>query len=86
MNQVKELLHLLHVNTSWSLRPASLVLRDLVDVVADGRVVLFHVKPLGIPPFQGSVQWYADIIIGHSVLELQIYAADHLGATAAFLL
>ena len=57
-----------------------------MDVTADGRVVLFHVKPLGIPPFQGSVQWYANIIAGHSILELHIYAADHLGATAAFLL
>ena len=57
-----------------------------MDVAADGWVVLFHVKQLGIPPFQGSIQWYADIIAGHSVPELQIYAADHLGAAAAFLL
>ena len=52
LNQVKELLHLLHVDTSWSLRPASLVLQDMVDIAADAWVVLFHVEPLGIHPFR----------------------------------
>ena len=58
----------------------------MVDIAADCRVALFHVEPLGIPPFQRSVQRYINILTGHSILELQIDAADHLGATAAFLL
>ena len=77
---------MLHVNTIWSLRPATLVLWDMVDVTTDCQVALFHVEPLGIPPFQRSVQRYVNILASHSVPELQIYAADHLGATAAFLL
>ena len=74
-----------HVSTVRFLRPAPLVLWDMVDVVADCRVALFHVEPLGIPPFQRSVQRYVNILAGHSIPELQIDAADHLGATAAFL-
>ena len=58
----------------------------MVDVVVDCWVALFHVEPLGIPPFQRGVQRYVNILAGHSILELQIYTADHLGATAAFLL
>ena len=57
-----------------------------MDVAADCRVALFHVEPLGIPPFQRSVQRYVNILVGHSISELQIYAANHLGATTAFLL
>ena len=58
----------------------------MVDVAADCRVALFHVEPLGIPPFQRSVQQYIDILACHSIPKLQINAADHLGATVAFLL
>ena len=77
---------MLHVNTVWYLRPATLVLRDMVDVAADCQVALFHVEPLGIQPFQRSAQRYINILAGHSIPELQIYATDHLGAAAAFLL
>ena len=58
----------------------------MVDVAADGRVVLFHVEPLRVPPFQRSVQQYINVFAGHSILKLQMYAADYLGATAALLL
>ena len=58
----------------------------MVDIIANGQVVFFHVKPLGIPPFQGSVQWYADIITSHSIPELQIYTVAHLGTTTVLLL
>ena len=78
--------HLFHINSVWFLRPAPLVLQDMVDVAADCRVALFHVEPLGIPPFQRSVQRYVNILAGHCILELQIDSADHPGATTAFLL
>ena len=58
----------------------------MVDVAADCRVALFHVEPFGIPPFQRSAQRYIDILVGHSISELQVDTVDHLGATAAFLL
>ena len=58
----------------------------MVDVAVDCRVTLFHVEPLGVPPFQRSVQWYINVLAGHPIPELQIYAADHLGTTAALLL
>ena len=58
----------------------------MVDVAADCRVTLFHVEPLGVPPFQRSVQRYINVLAGHSIPKLQIYAADHLGATATLLL
>ena len=85
-NQVKELPHLLHVSAIRFLRPALLALRDVVDVATDCRVTLFHVEPLGVPPFQRSVQWYINVLAGHPILELQIYIANHLGTTAALLL
>ena len=49
-------------------------------------MALFHVEPFGIPLFQRGVQRYGNILIGHSISELQIYATDHLGDAAAFLL
>ena len=58
----------------------------MVDIAVDCRVALFHVEPLEIPPFQRSVQWHVNILAGHSILKLQINAADHPGATTAFLL
>ena len=69
-NQVEELPHLLHVSTVWFLRPALLVLWDMVDVAVDCRVTLFHVEPLGVPPFQQSVQRYINVLASHSILEL----------------
>ena len=86
LNQVKEFLHLLHVYIVWSLRPATLALRDVVDVTPDYRVALLNVEPPGIPSFQRSVQRYIDVLTGHPIHELQIYATDHLGTTAALLL
>ena len=50
-NQVKELHHLFHVNIVQFLRPAPLVLQDMVDVAVDCMVALFYVEPLRIPPF-----------------------------------
>ena len=49
-------------------------------------MALFHVEPFGIPLFQRGVQRYGNILVGHSIPELQIYATDHLGDAAAFLL
>ena len=57
----------------------------MVDVIVDCRVALLHVEPPGVPPFQRSVQQYINVLVGHPILELQIYAADHLGTTAALL-
>ena len=74
-----------YVSAVWFLRLAFLVLRDMVDVTTDCRVTLFHVEPLGVPPFQRSVQRYINVFAGHSIPKLQIYAADHLGATIALL-
>ena len=58
----------------------------MVDVALDYRVALLNVEPPGIPSFQRSIQWYINVLAGHPILELQIYAADHLGAAATFLL
>ena len=57
-----------------------------MDVAPDYQVALLNVEPPGIPSFQRTVQWYIDVLAGHPILELQIYAADHFGTTAAFLL
>ena len=86
LNQVEEFPLLLHVSVVWSLRPATLALRDVVDIVADYRVALLNVEPPGVPSFQRSVQRYINVLAGHFILELQIYAANHLGTTTAFLL
>ena len=77
---------MLHVSVVWSLRPATLALRDVVDVAPDYRVALLNVEPPGVPSFQRSVQQYIDVLAGHPIPGLQIYAADHLGTTAALLL
>ena len=58
----------------------------MVDVTADGRMALLHVEPPGVPPFQRSIQRYSDVLAHHSILELQIHSANHLGTTVAFLL
>ena len=58
----------------------------MVDVAVDCRVALFHVEPPGIQPLQRSIQRYSDVLAHHPILELQIYATDHLGTTTAFLL
>ena len=54
-NQIEEFLHLLHVSAVWSLRPATLALRDVVDVALDYRVALLNVEPPGVSSFQRSV-------------------------------
>ena len=58
----------------------------MVDVAVDCRVALLHIEPPGVPSLQRSVQWYINVLAGHPVSELQIYATDHLGTTAALLL
>ena len=77
---------MLHVNTIWSLRPATLALRDVVDVTPDYRVALLNVEPPGVSSFQRSIQRYINVLTSHTIPELQIYVADHLGTTAALLL
>ena len=57
-----------------------------MDVAPDYQVALLNVEPPGIPSFQRSVQRYIDVLAGHPIPELQIYAADHLGTTATLLL
>ena len=63
-----------------------MALWDVVDVAADCNVALLHVEPPSVPPLQRSIQWYSDVLAHHPILELQIYATDHLGTTTAFLL
>ena len=48
--QPEELLHLIHISTGQLLRPALLVLQNLVNVALDGKMTLLHVEPPGIPP------------------------------------
>ena len=57
-----------------------------MDVASDYWVALFNVERPGVPSFQRSVQRYIDVFTGHPIPELQVYAADHLGTTAALLL
>ena len=54
--QLKELPHLIHISTGRLLRPALLVLQNLIDVTSDGRMTLLHVEPPGIPPLQRGIQ------------------------------
>ena len=75
-----------HVSTVQFLRLAFLVLRDMVDVTTDCKVTLFHVEPLGVPPFQKSVQRHINVLTSHSIPELQIYTVAHLGTTTVLLL
>ena len=58
----------------------------MVDVIADCRAALLHVEPPGVPSLQRSIQWYINVLAGHPIPELKIYAANHLGTIAAFLL
>ena len=57
-----------------------------MDIVADYRMALLHVDPPRVPPFQRSVQWYINVLTDHPILQLQIYAANHLGTTTALFL
>ena len=84
--QAEELPHLIHISTARLLRPAFLVLRNEVDVVADGRMALLHVEPSSVPPLQRGVLRYSDVLARHPIAELQIHAADHSGTAAALLL
>ena len=54
-------------------RPAPLVLQNVVDITADGRMALLHVEPPNVPPLQRSIQQYSDVLARHSIPELQIY-------------
>ena len=59
----------------------------MVDVASDYWVtLLLNVEPPGVPSLQRSVQRYIDVLAGHPIPKLQIYATDHLGTTVAFLL
>ena len=58
----------------------------MVDVATDGRMALLHVEPPGVPPLQRCAQRYSEVLAYHPFTELQIYAADHSGTAAAFLL
>ena len=58
----------------------------MVDVAVDGRMVLLHVEPPGVPPLQRGVQRYSDVLTRHPVAELKIHAADHSGIATALLL
>ena len=49
-------------------------------------MALLHVEPPAVPPFQRRVQRQSEILVRHSVVQLKIHAADHLGTTAAYLL
>ena len=62
-----------------------MALRDVVDVTLNYRVALFDVEPSGVPSFQRGIQWYINVLAGHPIPELQIYAADHLGTIVALL-
>ena len=84
--QLEELLHLLHISTGWLLRPAPLVLRNLVDVASDGRMTLLHVEPPGIPPLQRGVQQHSNVLARHPIAELQIHTTDHSRTAPALLL
>ena len=66
-------------------RPAPLVLQNVVDITADGRMALLHVEPPSIPPFQQCVQRHREVLAWHSIVKLKIHAADHLGTAAALL-
>ena len=68
--QAKDLPHLIHINTARLLRPAPLVLRNVVDVTADGRMILLHIEPPGVPPLQRGVQRHSDVLAHHPIIEL----------------
>ena len=78
--------HLFHIGTGRFLRPAPLALRDVVGVAVDGRVALPHVEPPGVPPLQRCVQRHSKVLPRHSIAQLKVHSADHLGTTAASLL
>ena len=77
---------MLHISTVWLLRPAFLALQDVVGIAVDGRMALLHVEPPGITPFQRCVQWHSKVLAHHSITQLKIHSADHLGIVAALLL
>ena len=75
-----------HVSTVQFLRPAFLVLQNVVDVAADGGMALLHVESPGVPLLQRGIQRDSDVLTCHSVVELKINAADHSGTAASFFL
>ena len=84
--QTEELPHLIHVSTARFLRPAPLVLRNVVDITADGRMTLLCVEPPSIPPLQRGVQRHSNVLTCHFIMELQIHTADHSRTAPALLL
>jgi len=84
--QLEELPHLIHISTGWLLRPAILVLHNLIDVASNGRMTLLHIKPPGIPPLQRGIQQHSNVLAHHPIMELQIYTTDHFGTAPALLL
>ena len=70
LNQFQKFHYLLHVSTVGSLRPATMVHRDVVDVASNHWVTLFDIEPSGVPTFQGGIQRNVDVFAGHPIPEL----------------
>ena len=52
----------------------------------DSMLVLLHVEPPCVPPLQRCVQRHSKVLARHSITQLKIHSADHLGTAAALLL
>ena len=57
----------------------------MVDITADGRMALLHIEPPGVPPLQRCVQRHSKVLARHTIAQLKVHPADHLGTTAASL-
>ena len=49
-------------------------------------MTLLHIEPPSIPPLQQCVQRHSKVLAHHSIAQLKIHAADHLGTIVALLL
>ena len=84
--QAEEFIHLLHAILARQLRPTPLAFWDVVGITTNYWVALFHVEPSGVPPLQRCVKRYGKVFARHSIPQLEVHPADHLGTSAASLL
>ena len=49
-------------------------------------VALLHVEPPGVPPLQRRVPRHSKVLARHSITQLKVHSADHLGTTTTSLL
>jgi hypothetical protein len=80
IKQLEQLLHLFHLGTSRSRRPALLLLRNLADVTCHKWFLLpLHVEPFAVSIPHRGVQGDIQIMRFHVISEKQIRSSGYFG-------